>query len=384
MLRILSSLALGVIVVPAAHAHTASQSETNTAQHVTTIVSAKVINRVLPKYPISAAKKGHEGWVRVSFIVEPDGKTSNPIIQASSGGKSFEKAALKAIKNWRYSPAIENGKAIQQCENAVQLDFKMTEDLSNKVSKRFLRLYKKAQGHLEKDNLTEVKVIIDKINSKPLVTHGENLHLNYIQLEYAEKIGDTRLELDTLNKILSFNNFYNYIKQLENQDSDTKTRDLEQEKTFILVLNRKLIHELQQNKINEALYSVNNLLKLAHDSKNLSLYKNQRQKIIDFIASETPLVTSANIEKNDFWYYRLVRNDFSFADIQGDLHKLDIRCNNKRHVYTINDQSTWKIPKSWQKCQLFVYGDNNTTFKLIEHGNQKATDDQVGHESISG
>ena len=194
-----------------------------------------------------------------------------------------------------------------------------------------------------------------------------------------KKIGDTRLELDTLNELLSFNDFYNYKKKFKNKGRKDFKRDLKQEKIYSSILSRKLVNELKQNKISDALFSVNQLLILKHNDEDLVRYRQQKQKIRDFVNSNTPLITQVNIENKDFWQYRLVRNNFSFDQIDGQLHKLDIRCNNKRHVYTINDQSTWKIPKSWQKCQLFVYGDNNTTFKLIEHSYQKNTDDQVGH-----
>lgn len=373
------SLLFTYSILASTYASADNIDENNRAQYLTTIIDAKPIERVAPKYPIQAARSGHEGWVKVSFIVEADGTTSNPIVEESSGGRGFEKSALRAIKDWQYSPATENGQTVQQCRNSVQLNFKMEGVEANHVSKRFLRLYKKAEKSLKAKQFDDVDEILADVTKRPLVTHGENIYLNYLKLDYAQKIGDVKLELDTLNELLSFNDFYNYKKKLKNKGRKGFKRDLKQEKVYSSILGRKLVNELKQNKISEALSSVNQLLLLKHNDEDLVRYRQQKQKINDFINSEMPLITEVNIKNKDFWRYRLVRQNFSFDQINGQLHKLDIRCNNKRHVYTINDQSTWKIPKSWQKCQLFVYGDNNTTFKLIEHGDQKATADQVGH-----
>ncbi|MBO9491366.1 energy transducer TonB [Endozoicomonas sp. G2_1] len=384
MFRILSSFALSVLVVLAAQAQLADKSEIKPAQHVTTFIEANVIKRVEPKYPMSSAKNGHEGWVVVSYVIEPDGKTSNAIIEASSGGKGFEREALKAIRKWRYTPATEDGQAIQQCQNSVQIDFKMGLSTNNDVSKRFMRFYQKAKKDLEDNKLDDVKAALSELGERSLVTHAEHRFLNYIKLDLARATNNLDLEYKSLTNILKFSDFYNYRRKLNDAEHKTVIRDPKSEKLYSSILGRKLVIELTQNKINQALLSTDNLLLLDHDDEIHIRYQQQRQKIIDFIESNKVLVTDASIETRDFWQYRLVRNNFSFDQINGQLHKLDIRCNNKRHVYTINDQSTWKIPKSWQKCQLFVYGDNNTTFKLIEHGNQKTTDEQVGHSSISG
>ena len=58
--------------------------------HLNTVVKAEVIKRIPPKYPRLDAHSGKEGWVQLSFVVKPDGSTSNMIIEDSSN-KIFEK-----------------------------------------------------------------------------------------------------------------------------------------------------------------------------------------------------------------------------------------------------------------------------------------------------
>jgi len=80
--------------------------------------------RMPPKYPINAARKGKEGWVRMSFAINEYGFVKEPkVIESTSS--LFEKASLKALEQWRFAPKFENGVAVRAENQTVQLDFKM-------------------------------------------------------------------------------------------------------------------------------------------------------------------------------------------------------------------------------------------------------------------
>ena len=48
--------------------------------HLVTVTKATPIDRVKPRYPKTAALKGGEGWVKLSYIVNEDGSVSSPIV----------------------------------------------------------------------------------------------------------------------------------------------------------------------------------------------------------------------------------------------------------------------------------------------------------------
>jgi len=98
------------------------------------------------------------------------------------------------------------------------------------------------------------------------------------------------------------------------------------------------------------------------------------QIIDDFINSDKNIVIDADLEQNESWHYELLRNEFSIAKIQGKLHKLEVRCANKRHVFTIEEDNVWKVPQSWQGCSVYIMGDDHSKFKFIEHGKQQPAD----------
>ncbi|WP_318441213.1 energy transducer TonB [Photobacterium leiognathi] len=63
-------------------------------------------------YPRLAKRRGIEGTVLVEVLIGKDGKQLKQKLAKSSGASVLDKAALKAIKLWRFSPHIIDGKAI--------------------------------------------------------------------------------------------------------------------------------------------------------------------------------------------------------------------------------------------------------------------------------
>jgi protein TonB len=61
---------------------------------------------------------GVEGYVTIRFTVTDDGTVSNPKVIESRPPRVFDRAALAAIKRWKFRPKFVNGVAVEQ--NGVQ------------------------------------------------------------------------------------------------------------------------------------------------------------------------------------------------------------------------------------------------------------------------
>lgn len=86
---------------------------------------ARPIVRVNPKYPISAARDGIEGWVVLAFDISEIGEVINISVIDSKPKRIFDKAAKRALKKWKYRAKYIDGSAITQRGLNVQLEFKM-------------------------------------------------------------------------------------------------------------------------------------------------------------------------------------------------------------------------------------------------------------------
>jgi protein TonB len=86
------------------------------------------IVRVTPQYPLRASERGIEGWVEVEFTISKLGTVKNPNVLNSHPSSIFDRAALKAIRKWKYNPKIEDGEPVERSGIKVRLKF----NLSNK------------------------------------------------------------------------------------------------------------------------------------------------------------------------------------------------------------------------------------------------------------
>ncbi len=65
-----------------------------------------------PPYPVMAKRRGYEGEVLLSVLVDVAGKVAEIRIKHSSEHLSLDRAALKTLKSWSFTPATEDGKPV--------------------------------------------------------------------------------------------------------------------------------------------------------------------------------------------------------------------------------------------------------------------------------
>jgi len=78
--------------------------------------------RVPPQYPIRAAERGIEGWVVLRFTITATGTVENPTVIDAKPKRIFDRAAIRALKKWKYRPRVVDGEAISRTEE-VKLSF---------------------------------------------------------------------------------------------------------------------------------------------------------------------------------------------------------------------------------------------------------------------
>jgi TonB family protein len=319
------------------------------SKHLYTTTNPVPLERSSPIYPMNAAKYGREGWAKLSFVIETDGSVSNVLVTETSGSQDFAKAAKSAILKWHYQPAFENGEPIQQCVNTVQMDFSMKDGAEKGVTRRFMRKYKKAISALKNKDFKQVEQLMLEFKKLKRMHLSESNYLNLLGANYAKAIKDKELELFHLTRV-KFSNGMSYS-----------------DKEKLATLNDMLQLQISLNKIHPAIKTYKRIIKLEEAKPYLEQFENIMIKLDQHIRSDKDVIIMADIKSNDYWHTELIRNEFSLTNIKGSLNKLDVRCANKRHIYTVKENNTWKLPTSWNQCSLFVYGEDNTTFDLVEH-----------------
>ncbi|MFZ3216370.1 MAG: energy transducer TonB [Candidatus Acidiferrales bacterium] len=97
----------GVIAVPA--------NEAQSAENPRNLQIGQLTNLVEPIYPLDARRTHAEGIVKLHAVVAVDGRIES--LEAVSGPDTLVQAAMTAVREWRYSPTLLNGKPIATQED---------------------------------------------------------------------------------------------------------------------------------------------------------------------------------------------------------------------------------------------------------------------------
>ncbi|MBP7370280.1 MAG: energy transducer TonB, partial [Arenimonas sp.] len=84
---------------------------------------AKVIYQTTPKYPTNIFRKNTSGTVVLKVLIDSSGLPKDITIEKSSETKSLDRAARKAVSEWKFSPKISNGVAVPS-ELLIPIEFK--------------------------------------------------------------------------------------------------------------------------------------------------------------------------------------------------------------------------------------------------------------------
>ncbi|WP_282176505.1 energy transducer TonB [Vibrio nereis] len=82
------------------------------------------IHRVEPRYPYKASQRRIEGYVVIRFNIDEKGRPVDLEVIEAKPKRLFEREAVKALKQWRYQPMLEQGQPVTHHGQTVKLEFR--------------------------------------------------------------------------------------------------------------------------------------------------------------------------------------------------------------------------------------------------------------------
>jgi len=71
------------------------------------------VSQVPPRYPRRAQLDGISGWVRLEFVVNPDGSVRDvTVVEAEPRKGVFDQEAIRALSRWRFQPQFRDGEPV--------------------------------------------------------------------------------------------------------------------------------------------------------------------------------------------------------------------------------------------------------------------------------
>ncbi len=334
----------------------------------TSSVAVSALEQPAPEFPEGDMRRGQEGWVRLNFVVGPDGQAVDPIIVDSSGGSLFEQSALAVVSAWQFQPP-EAG--VELANNTVEVRFEI-EGERDRATRNFLRRYRDIVQDLYYVNLDKARDRVDTAND----FGGWNLYestmlaLLNARLEGAE--GDNVEQLEHYRRALALSN----PTSLDGKDRRE-------------VLGKILELEIETQQYGVALITLETLRAEAGSDANLADFADTVTRLESSVNGSEPLVANGTIYNpcncdagDPLWTYAPIRRSFSFDELNGNVERFEARCENNRISAQVETGTKWSLPADWGSCQVFVFGDDAATFEFIEHG-EDTGDNDVGHSAVA-
>jgi protein TonB len=89
---------------------------------ISRMMDAQLVHRVQPDYPIFAKQTHVQGVVEIAAVISKEGTIEN--LQILRGPPQLIRAALDAVKQWRYRPYVLNGDPIE-VETRITVNFSL-------------------------------------------------------------------------------------------------------------------------------------------------------------------------------------------------------------------------------------------------------------------
>lgn len=315
--------------------------------------NAVVTEQASPRYPGGDVPRGQEGWVRVSFVVTPDGTAIDPVILNSSGGAAFEREARNAVSQWRFESAPK-GQELTYNIADIRSEIRHGKDAARS---KFVRRTKHILTYLYE----EENGIARKRADIALKTGGWNLYESTMlwlmlgRVEGAE--GDSAGKLEMYDRSLALAN---------KKSIPGKQRVDLLENIFVLqstsqhfAAARQTFATLKQVKGSE------------HAIERLTARADKIQTILandNTVTANATIATPCDCDLGvALWQYQPARRIFSFESLIGNVERFEARCERQRISDTIEPGKTWALAPEWGACRVLVFGDDGATFDFLEH-----------------
>ncbi len=343
--RRLAALAF-LFVAPAAMAQGNYELFLDSAQ-----LEAVPVDQSDPIFPSSGFRTGQEGWVRVNFVVTPDGRAADTIIVDSVGGPAFERAALDAVEKWTFEPGD-----IEIPSNVVDMRFELRRGREAATS-NFLRRYRRIMNHVLQDETEYAREQVDAA----IQLGGWNL---YEEAMLCLMVGRVEgLEGDTTEKL---ENYLRATALATRRALDGEDRREALSRIF------EMQHYLGQ--YGSALLTMARLRADPRSAQITEALQPKFEEIQTALASPAPLTVRGTLfnpcncdEGQPLWRYRPARSEFSFANVSGNVESFEARCEASRLRGNVQADGRWTLPEDPARCEIFVFGADGASLEILEH-----------------
>lgn len=307
-----------------------------------------LLEHVVPVYPQRRLIKGEESWVQVNFMVDPEGKPYEIVVTDSIGHSSFKSAAIRAVKRWKYQPAIYNGEKID-----AGVHYKLVFQISDQpkgASDSFVKLQNALRQAVAEDNKEQADRYLKMLEDDRKHTLYEDAFFNFAKYEYMSKWGNEDQQLDALNRAIAHEPTGKYLPA----------------DVYSYAMGKRLSLLLKKRDYLTAYITHQILSRQELDETARSNLEAVGKALNELRENQNPYDLVATIGDTASWSMGLWKDEFWIEDVEGYIVELKLRCHREMEIIRYEPGIKYKIEKRFGGCFLEVLGDKGTTFRLFQ------------------
>ncbi len=318
------------------------------AELIETFTPPVVSKPRVPKYPKTQQALGQEGWVRLNYMVNPQGIPYDVTVVSSSSESAFAKAASRAVRQTVYEPANLNGRAIDAGLSAFII-FQLVGG-GDGATRNFVNLYKSFFKHLEQERLDKAEKALTNLRNRDRNLY-EEAYLHLAEFNYKRKTGASPSQMyGSVKKAAAMDGDRGYLPD------DLLTSVLQNKLTLEL-----LLHELGYAKRTATLLKERQLTEKARARVDAALTQIEQVRV-----AETSFGTDGVVPEGNLGFHALLHKRFHLRDVQGDIAELRIHCDRGYVGFIPKPEMEYKIKSGLGSCHLTLIGTPGSTYTLVQ------------------
>jgi len=289
-----------------------------------------------------------EEWVKLAYLVGLDGKTTDIHVIHSSGSKPHIKSAVKYIRNFRFSPATLNGRAVESSKTFLMVYDKSffgsnNDGISVGFSKRYEEINRLLAKKKFKDVDEQLKILVET-NTRNLTEQAISAWLHAIYYYQTSQWHEYGHQVVVANIL----------------------RDYLPTKMAITTAQNLLTWQMYIHEYTGALNTLDSLRNIKNANISDETYQKMKTPILSTIKDNTEIERSKELKKNTIWVYPVTRSELAINVIGGSIEVAQLRCNNGVQSLSIAAQFKASVPAHYLQCDLLIKGELNSIIKVQE------------------
>lgn len=299
----------------------------------------------IPNYPAAEVQRSGEGWVQLAMMVDPAGKPFEVTVEASSGNKVFEQAAVRAAEATTYNPGTLNGQPI---ESATKLKFTfLFEDRPIRgAGDDFVAYFQKLQKAIKAKNRAAADAAMKEIEVRNLY---EDAFYGLALYSYAHEWGDEPQQLAGLRRAIAYETEAHYLPNAQ----------------FRAALVQCLALEIKLHHYAEAQDTWLSLQKSGVDAHTIQMLTPGMLQLEHIRYAEGSFDVSG-VMPDGTWELDLYKRRFQIKVSEGHISYVKLRCAKGFVRFEFDPTIEYTLNSKYGSCEMQLDGDPGTRFTLTQ------------------